>query len=100
MKAKFVLAVAMWQNPHVLILDEPMNYLDHEGLGALVFVINDHKNGDSFDGECFHPPGNRETRTSGFHLKHELESVVRAQVKALEFTRHYNFVRYRRVMMV
>merc|ERR1719410_1191420 len=25
----------MWQNPHILILDEPTNYLDRDGLGAL-----------------------------------------------------------------
>merc|ERR1712203_1247691 len=34
MKVKVVLAASMWQNPHVLILDEPTNYLDREGLGA------------------------------------------------------------------
>jgi len=39
MKVKVVLAAAMWQNPHVLILDEPTNYLDREGLGALVLAI-------------------------------------------------------------
>jgi len=39
MKVKVVLAAAMWQNPHVLILDEPTNYLDREGLGALVIAI-------------------------------------------------------------
>ena len=33
---KVVLASAMWQNPHVLIFDEPTNYLDREGLGVLV----------------------------------------------------------------
>ena len=26
MKVKIVLAAAMWQNPHVLILDEPLGY--------------------------------------------------------------------------
>merc|ERR1719498_605465 len=31
MKVKVVLAAAMWQNPHILILDEPTNYLDREG---------------------------------------------------------------------
>merc|ERR1711912_130119 len=35
----------MWQNPHVLILDEPTNYLDREGLGALVLAIRDYKGG-------------------------------------------------------
>merc|ERR1711981_1210635 len=45
MKVKVVLAAAMWQNPHVLILDEPTNYLDREGLGALVLAIKDSKGG-------------------------------------------------------
>merc|ERR1712134_240385 len=45
MKVKVVLAAAMWQNPHVLILDEPTNYLDREGLGALVLAIKDYKDG-------------------------------------------------------
>jgi len=45
MKVKVVLAAAMWQNPHVLILDEPTNYLDREGLGALVLSIKDFKGG-------------------------------------------------------
>merc|ERR1712127_203387 len=45
MKVKVVLAAAMWQNPHVLILDEPTNYLDRDGLGALVLAIQDYKGG-------------------------------------------------------
>merc|ERR1712125_283553 len=45
MKVKVVLAAAMWQNPHILILDEPTNYLDREGLGALVTAIKDYKGG-------------------------------------------------------
>jgi elongation factor 3 len=45
MKVKVVLAAAMWQNPHVLILDEPTNYLDREGLGALVLACKDYKGG-------------------------------------------------------
>merc|ERR1711881_680279 len=45
MKVKVVLAAAMWQNPHILILDEPTNYLDLEGLGALVLAIKDYKGG-------------------------------------------------------
>merc|ERR1711870_215872 len=45
MKVKIVLAAAMWQNPHVLILDEPTNYLDREGLGALILAVHDYKGG-------------------------------------------------------
>merc|ERR1712029_149708 len=44
-KVKVVLAASMWQNPHVLILDEPTNYLDREGLGALVLACKDYKGG-------------------------------------------------------
>merc|ERR1712093_944651 len=35
----------MWQNPHILILDELTNYLDREGLGALLLAIKDYKGG-------------------------------------------------------
>merc|ERR1719183_428564 len=45
MKVKVVLAAAMWQNPHILILDEPTNYLDRDGLGALVLAIKYYKGG-------------------------------------------------------
>jgi elongation factor 3 len=45
MKVKCVLAAAMWQNPHILILDEPTNYLDREGLGALTLAIKEYEGG-------------------------------------------------------
>merc|ERR1719329_2098771 len=45
MKVKIVLAATMWQNPHILILDEPTNYLDRDGLGALVLAIKDFQGG-------------------------------------------------------
>jgi len=35
-KVKVVICASCWQNPHVVILDEPTNYLDRDGLGALV----------------------------------------------------------------
>merc|ERR1712224_575233 len=44
-KVKVVLAGAMWQNPHVLILDEPTNYLDRDGLGALSLGLKEYKGG-------------------------------------------------------
>merc|ERR1711976_453019 len=39
LKVKVVLAAAMWQNPHVLVIDEPTNYLDRDALGALTEAI-------------------------------------------------------------
>jgi len=44
-KVKVVLAAAMWQHPHVLILDEPTNYLDRDGLGALSLGLKDFGGG-------------------------------------------------------
>merc|ERR1719335_1686784 len=44
-KVKVVLAAAMWQNPHLLILDEPTNYLDRDGLGALSLGLKDFGGG-------------------------------------------------------
>jgi len=44
-KVKVVLAAAMWNQPHILILDEPTNYLDREALGALAGAIDRYDGG-------------------------------------------------------
>jgi elongation factor 3 len=44
-KVKVVLAASMWNQPHILILDEPTNYLDRESLGALAKAIEDYEGG-------------------------------------------------------
>tara|TARA_B100000941_G_C28463562_1_gene532162 strand:- start:66 stop:1370 length:1305 start_codon:yes stop_codon:yes gene_type:complete len=44
-KVKVVLAASLWQNPHLVILDEPTNYLDRDGLGALTKAIHEFKGG-------------------------------------------------------
>jgi len=44
-KVKVVLAACMWHQPHILILDEPTNYLDRESLGALAGAITDYEGG-------------------------------------------------------
>ncbi|KAF9585199.1 hypothetical protein BGW38_003469 [Lunasporangiospora selenospora] len=38
-KVKVVIAAAMWNNPHMLVLDEPTNFLDRESLGGLAVAI-------------------------------------------------------------
>ncbi|EEY22356.1 elongation factor 3 [Verticillium alfalfae VaMs.102] len=35
MRVKVVLAACSWQRPHLIVLDEPTNYLDRDSLGAL-----------------------------------------------------------------
>eukprot|EP00924_Labyrinthula_sp_SR-Ha-C_P015975 snap_masked-scaffold_4-processed-gene-15.10-mRNA-1 protein AED:0.00 eAED:0.00 QI:0/-1/0/1/-1/1/1/0/1032 len=44
-KVKVVLAACTWSQPHLIILDEPTNYLDREALGALAGAINDFGGG-------------------------------------------------------
>merc|ERR1712182_40003 len=44
-KVKVVLAAAMWNQPHILILDEPTNYLDRDSLGALSGAIEEFGGG-------------------------------------------------------
>merc|ERR1712193_43304 len=40
-KVKVVLGASMWQEPHLVVLDEPTNYLDRDGLGALTLAIEE-----------------------------------------------------------
>lgn len=44
-KVKVVLAAAMWNNPHLLVLDEPTNFLDRDSLGGLAVAIRDYRGG-------------------------------------------------------
>merc|ERR1719453_2367104 len=44
-KVKVVLAAAMWDQPHIIILDEPTNYLDRDSLGALANAIEAYQGG-------------------------------------------------------
>jgi len=40
-----VLAACMWLSPHILVLDEPTNYLDRDSLGALATAIKEYGGG-------------------------------------------------------
>lgn len=42
---KVVIAGAMWNNPHLLVLDEPTNYLDRDSLGGLAIAIREWTGG-------------------------------------------------------
>uniref|UniRef100_A0A7S3I8I3 ABC transporter domain-containing protein n=2 Tax=Choreotrichia TaxID=141411 RepID=A0A7S3I8I3_9SPIT len=44
-KVKVVLAAAMWNTPHIVILDEPTNYLDRDSLGAMAQAIHEYEGG-------------------------------------------------------
>mmetsp|Transcript_42171 Transcript_42171/g.51207 ORF Transcript_42171/g.51207 Transcript_42171/m.51207 type:complete len:241 (+) Transcript_42171:108-830(+) len=44
-KVKVVLAAAMWLQPHVLVMDEPTNYLDRDALGALAIAVKAYEGG-------------------------------------------------------
>merc|ERR1719181_2206921 len=42
---KVVLAAAMWMEPHIIILDEPTNFLDRDSLGALATAVKNYAGG-------------------------------------------------------
>lgn len=44
-KVKVVIAGSMWNNPHILVMDEPTNYLDRDSLGALAGAIRKYGGG-------------------------------------------------------
>jgi elongation factor 3 len=44
-KVKVVLGAAMWNNPHMIVMDEPTNYLDRESLGGLASAIKEFGGG-------------------------------------------------------
>eukprot|EP00386_Alphamonas_edax_P009143 GDKI01030104.1.p1 GENE.GDKI01030104.1~~GDKI01030104.1.p1 ORF type:complete len:330 (-),score=164.52 GDKI01030104.1:676-1665(-) len=44
-KVKVVLGACMWNNPHILVLDEPTNYLDRDSLAGLAEAIKEFGGG-------------------------------------------------------
>ena len=44
-KVKVVLAAATWRRPHIIVLDEPTNYLDRESLAALIAALKAFEGG-------------------------------------------------------
>merc|ERR1719197_181223 len=50
-KVKVVIAGCMWNNPHILVMDEPTNYLDRDSLGALAGAIRKYGGGEVLQDE-------------------------------------------------
>ncbi|KAL2682940.1 translation elongation factor EF-3 [[Neocosmospora] mangrovei] len=44
-RVKTVLAACSWQRPHLIVLDEPTNYLDRDSLGALSKALKNFEGG-------------------------------------------------------
>ncbi|SPO01503.1 probable translation elongation factor eEF-3 [Cephalotrichum gorgonifer] len=44
-RVKVVLAACSWQRPHLIVLDEPTNYLDRDSLGALSKALKEFEGG-------------------------------------------------------
>merc|ERR1712242_303583 len=42
-KSRLVMASAMWTRPHLIILDEPTNYLDNESMAALTHALKNFR---------------------------------------------------------
>jgi elongation factor 3 len=88
-KVKVVLAAAMWNNPHILVMDEPTNYLDRESLGALAGAIREYGGGvllishnhEFTDALC---PTQWVVADGKVQLKGEIEAANK-QVEKLEF---------------
>lgn len=44
-KVRLVIGAATWMNPHIIVLDEPSNYLDRDSLGALSESLKEYGGG-------------------------------------------------------
>jgi len=44
-KVRLVIGAATWMNPHIIVLDEPSNYLDRDSLGALSHALKEFGGG-------------------------------------------------------
>lgn len=44
-KVKVVIGAACWMHPHLIVLDEPTNYLDRDSLGALASALKQFEGG-------------------------------------------------------
>merc|ERR1712060_465716 len=91
-KVKVVLAAAMWDQPHILILDEPTNYLDRDSLGALAEAIEAYEGGVIMithnDAFCRQLCPERWVLEAGrLNTEGDVEWMTKAAEQAVEFER-------------
>jgi elongation factor 3 len=91
-KVKVVLAAAMWDQPHILILDEPTNYLDRDSLGALADAITLYEGGIIMithnDAFCRQLCPERWVLEAGkLNTEGDVEWMAKAAEQAVEFER-------------
>jgi len=44
-KSRVAFALAVWKNPHIMIMDEPTNHLDVDAVNALIIALNNYSGG-------------------------------------------------------
>jgi len=44
-KSRVAFALAVWNNPQILVLDEPTNHLDIDAVNALIIALNNYTGG-------------------------------------------------------
>ena len=92
-KVKCVIGASMWFCPHIVVLDEPTNYLDRDSLGALSAAIKDFEGGvvmishnAEFFGdiapEIWEVPGDRQVHVSGAEWMEAVKQRELAEAKA------------------
>ena len=93
-KVKLVLAAAFWTVPHLVVLDEPTNFLDREALGALSSGLNEwggavimiSHNREFYSSVCkeeWHVHGG-EVKIEGASEEREMKAVARKKKYAKE----------------
>jgi elongation factor 3 len=92
-KVKCVIGASMWFCPHLVVLDEPTNYLDRDSLGALSAAIKEFQGGclmishnAEFFGdiapEVWEVPGDQKVHVSGAEWMEAVRAKELAEQKA------------------
>merc|ERR1712070_69388 len=92
-KVKCVIGASMWFCPHIVVLDEPTNYLDRDSLGALSRAIKEFQGGvlmishnAEFFGdiapEVWEVPGDQKVHVSGAEWMEAVRAKELAEQKA------------------